>query len=246
MRVISLSTMPCNLVRERFAEWHRRCGGRAASEERAWAGYKRTQPAYRNLPTMPEELFVPAFVPVLACTLEPSAEGERIGGSPGLYPDEAWPELEAAPATFVMQFWDPRPGARRVFWQLFVPRLDLIETGQEEVLLRTVPEPRELVLREPPRDAEPYPLEACGDIVGWRTHVDLQVNAAYTYLEERGLDSAALEEVNNAAGVKIAGVGASSQGRDYALFIQNLFYEDWGDGGSLHVSEDGQLDGDMG
>jgi hypothetical protein len=152
--------------------------------------------------------------------------------------------LENAPATFVMQFWDPRPDVPRRFWQLFVPRLDLIE-GDERAFIRTVRDPKQLRLRPPPHDAEAYPLESCGDILGWRTHVDLRVAAAALYLEERGLSSTALEQVQNAPGLKIGGVGESQQGRGYEAFIQNVFYEQWGDMGSVHVMEDGHLAGDM-
>jgi hypothetical protein len=46
-------------------------------------------------------------------------------------------------------------------------------------------------------------------------------------------------------GEKLGGIGSSCQGEDYRHFIQNLFPGQWGDAGSLHVSADDRLFGDM-
>lgn len=178
---------------------------------------------------------VMAWIPVLKSQDGRGAlDAEKIGGTPGLPPGTKWPRLRGhggehsklKPAVFVMQFRDPRPGkGHGKFMQLFVPQLDDIEGSGDEVLLREV-DPESLV--------DP-------DTLSRMPHVDLYGPPRLIMSWKQAWETP--DKVFE--GEKLGGIGSSCQGEDYRHFVQNLFPGEWGDAGSLHISDDGHLFGDM-
>jgi hypothetical protein len=218
-----------------------------------------------------DKWWVRVWIPRLSKPLQDASldrpDAEKIGGLPGLMPDSIsirdWPQLNRKPAVFVMQFRDPRPGQNAKFMQLFVPQMDDIEGAGEKVILKTIASndvPKLIFPKVSPLGAT-YGLGA-RFIEGWtkaRETSEQHVSEVACQNTQGREQTDCFEQIESKlfaqpAGLfpepfpyeKIGGLGNTAQGYDYALFIQNLYPDQWGDGGSLHVSEDGKLFGDMG
>lgn len=204
-----------------------------------------------------EKEWVPVWIPKLKSAKTDDPTAEKIGGLPGLLPGTKWPRLKGKPALFVMQFRDPRPGRKQRFVQLFVQQEDELEAGGESVVLREIQQPD---LLEAPQRVQPGTMydDKAGVrlITGWTKGKETSEHHISDMRcpkpEEAGYDCI-YEVADQVRDImpepygreKVGGVGDTCQAYDYTLFIQNLFPQSWGDGGSLHVSDEGQLFGDM-
>jgi hypothetical protein len=212
---------------------------------------------------IPQQLWVPAWIPQLRILSRKHETGrqQKIGGAPGLLPGESWPFLNGKPAMFVMQFHDPRPGQRKRFVQLFLPQE--LEGSGEQALIRVIPDVNQLKLatRVPIEnglysDALESNQGTIRLITGWQRmdetshfhiqayfleHAAIPLDETWDRLErgEFGRVPTPYEQE------KIGGIGNACQDSDFTMFIQNLFPLEWGDAGSIHVSDDGLVAGDM-
>ncbi len=173
----------------------------------------------------------------------------------------------ARPLAFVMQFTDPRPRLQQRLVQVFFQDIDApgnLGNG-ERIYMRVIEnldtEPYETPapVAEPPDVIEnQHVYDEPQEIIGWTLRDEPPEDYVRTLLQrDAGLSEDARITLQDqvydaivpggrAQGIKIGGYGESTQSVEYALFIHNLYTNEWGDGGVLHVSDDAQTFGDMG
>jgi hypothetical protein len=188
----------------------------------------------------PKSAPVPVWIPQFSDKQGDNPSAEKIGGLPGVTNSNssAWPQLKGKPAVFVMQFRDPRFGpSLGQFTQLFVPHEDDIDGDGDQVHFQTINEQdvSKLVFPKKHPSGALYAPKA-RVIKSW-------LESEETFDEMFGEAGGPSENAYRSE--KIGGIGETCQGINYTLFIQNLFPGEWGDAGSLHVSDEGLMFGDM-
>lgn len=140
--------------------------------------------------------------------------------------DKGWPTVNKEPMDFIMQFIDPRPPHR--FVRLFVSSPLHAEEGKEHVNLKVIDLSLTCQYDGPKRNGK-----QAQEIVGWLRKWEVFPD------DHDGEYELPYD------GLKIGGVGNTCQGNLYTHYIQNIHADNWGDGGSLHISSKGELEGDM-
>ena len=193
----------------------------------------------------------PTYIPITRPMPQDAANVQKIGGKMALLLEgEEWP----ADSQLIIQFIDP---LKNDFVRVFL-------TGDED------DEPRPTILRAPIDDTRPVRVatEPPGirhitdrydkplQITGWELRNEAGDDWVMEILrdkEENGDEWQELvQEVMNTVRVpksfdiKLFGYGDSSQGIQYTPYVTNVYYQSYGDMGTIHVTEDGRMEGDMG
>ena len=215
---------------------------------------------------IPEEKYREVYVPIMQeIDVEP-ALAQKYGGSIPFFVDgDTWPterlidpEYGDAPLCFIAQFIDPRY-ARNELTQIFM--MDEKDFGPEAHVawIRKIDlsKPFKQIIIEEPENVPNKEMIEPFEIIGWRRSLELAPSTLHEFTERlrdlqgqngyRG-DYHDIYSVNDRSfsQFKLGGYGNSCQGEDYDFEYQNVFAEQWGDCGTLHINADGTIDGDMG
>jgi hypothetical protein len=194
--------------------------------------------------------FAPVYIPQTRNITDEIESCQKIGGTkPLLLFDKKWPEN----LQFVAQFLDTRPKHKKEFVQLFMTsneELDDIEEssncsleifdlkGHKTLRYKKVTSVPDWVSKEPY-----YKFEL---ISGWIQTYEVDVDKLEQAGEEYDDIQFVLEKFPHCETFKIGGFGNSCQGEVYnSGFINNVYANNWGDSGSVHVDSQGRLAGDM-
>jgi hypothetical protein len=196
---------------------------------------------------------------------------QKIGGSKPMFFETTsqlddrvkWPkDSDHYPFRFIAQFLDPRPSHRHEFVRLFAADELAIDAGEAQAELKrfdlqsitkiniydNVKAPKEIYA--PPRIIQGWthtwelaPNELRRE-VALKTHTD-ENSEVVDILLESVLEEFAANGFRMWPGFKVGGVGNTSQYASYTdAFVCNIYADRWGEGGSLHIMEDGSLVGD--
>lgn len=160
-------------------------------------------------------------------------------------------------ALFLMQFIDPRPENRRKeLIQVFVPPLEYVD--ETKAIIRRIPFPlikeenviayNEHKFQQKGRLAQPMGKK--GWIIDWK--IVWEPGLEDDLLMEKLEKKVTLEELKNIQKIKVfhtlklGGWGESVQGQAFTEYIHNIYHLQYLDAGTLHITEDGSLIGDIG
>lgn len=190
---------------------------------------------------------------------------QKIGGHvPYFEKNLAWPvDHWGDPLTFFAQFLDPRKVGEVELIQIWMP--DIGEGDLEAGFIRKIPNPNpaeQKIIPEPKN----VPNKKVGShmvsgmlregmeidlIIGWKKVTEInREEVAEAFGEDYKSAGTAIEELGglgiDSNEFKLGGFGNTSQGIIYTYPYQNIYAGLWGDGGSIHSDENGDLNGDMG
>ena len=185
--------------------------------------------------------WVRVYIPVNEKIYFETPMQQKIGGVvPLFFQGESWPEHDGYPLEFICQFLDPRPDHKDQFVRLFTKNVeDFDDSNKDHVYLSKICLKDKQIIQLPiPNNlyfTKPYL------ITSWIHDYDLSIEN----IPEEFEDTISNFFVQNCQGIKIQGIGNSTQGVEYDYFIQNVFAYYFGDSGSIHIHEDGSAIGDM-
>ncbi len=201
---------------------------------------------------VPSEVWVDVWIPMLNqndVLRDQVVKTDKVGGLPLLNKEEEWPDKRH---NFVAQFWDPRPHKQDNFVQIFLPLLADVEIN-DKALVRTFSKAELQAKKNKMKVAQHQPhsdaMPSTGRIVGWIHTKEFSSEKLDDHFDEEKIDDVEERLVqlgyDRFPGFKIGGIGATCQRIEYRPFASNMFFETWGDSGSLHLNENELLNGDM-
>ena len=194
-----------------------------------------------------------AYIPVMKKIKEETGHEEKYGGSVPFFKEgEKWPVCARTGKHmfFVAQFFDPRrlPNANTMLDRVFINDpyeksfygqginyaiVDYISTDEKQIII--------------PMPDDVKPLCPAQKIMSWFQQLDYdldeindEINNSYDFNDYLSYESSMCYP-----GFKVEGFGNTCQSVVYKHYIQNVLSEKWGDCGSLHISETGEVYGDM-
>lgn len=214
----------------------------------------------KQYPVSPEDTRL-AYIPRLKSLATETGLEQKIGGHvPIFFEGESWPTGPSGqPMEFIMQFVDPRPNKNDLV-RVFI----IDEDGDifAKLLLTSLNTPVTVIPAA--SVAEPANVKHISQtynvpkqIVGWDVYNEVSGQFIVNILEDFGITGG--EEYNtvfdnilelvspreNRGVIKIGGFGESAQSLTYEDFIHNIYDTEWGDSGTIHITEDGKAEGDM-
>jgi len=190
-----------------------------------------------------------AYIPVMKKIKEETGHEEKYGGSVPFFKEgEKWPVCARTGKHmfFVAQFFDPRwhPNAITLLDRVFINDpydSSLYGKGSKDALVECIFTDKKQIIIPMPDDVKP--LCPAQEIMSWFQHLDYnldELNNSYDFNDYLFYESSMCY-----SGFKVEGFGNTCQSVVYKHYIQNVLSGKWGDSGSLHISENGEVYGDM-
>lgn len=198
-----------------------------------------------------------AWLPVLRDTKGKTSCLENIGIHPVFVKQkdlDFWPRLSnGVPAIYLMQFFHPEDVEQKTLIQIFVPPLQYVD--EEKAIIRRIPKSQltdRIKMTQPRglRKFEEKPTDKNGCIIKWEKIMDpaVQSQEKHEKLEKVATQKeiSFLKNLPSEETLKIGGWGNTMQWEPFEGFINNIYISQYVDAGTLHIMEDGTLEGDFG